>query len=120
MAKLSEKAEAYLRLIGKTDGASVNLTHGYARVATELRLAGLAILIPISRGGCHVALTPEGIALADESEDGIEFARCDNCDRTLEYVYEEWGHTNDGLRFCPECIKADSELADDSEEGRGQ
>jgi hypothetical protein len=64
--KLSKKAAAYLRLIGKTEDASVPLTRGYARQADELKVADLAVYIPISSGGCHVALTQKGLDLLDE------------------------------------------------------
>jgi hypothetical protein len=63
---LSKKAAAYLRLIGKTEDASVQLTKGYTRQADELKAAELAVYIPISQGGCHVALTQKGLDLLDE------------------------------------------------------
>jgi hypothetical protein len=66
MVKLSKKADAYLRLIGKTEDASVPLTRGFARQADELKAVGLAVYIPISFGGCHVALTQKGLDLLDE------------------------------------------------------
>lgn len=66
MVKLSKKADAYLRLIGKTEDASVPLTRGYAMQADELKTAELAIYIPVSSGGCHVALTRKGLDLLDE------------------------------------------------------
>jgi hypothetical protein len=64
--KLSKKAAMYLRLIGKTEEASVPLTRGYTRQADELKAADLAVYIPISSGGCHVALTQKGLDLLDE------------------------------------------------------
>jgi hypothetical protein len=64
--KLSQEASAYLRLIGKTEDASIPLTRGYARQADELKAAGLAVYIPISSGGCHVALTRKGLDLLDK------------------------------------------------------
>jgi hypothetical protein len=67
--KLSKKAESYLRLIGKTDDASMRLTKGYAKAADELKHNELAIYIPISTGGCNVALTQKGIDLYEASKD---------------------------------------------------
>ncbi len=67
--KLSKKALAYLRLIGQTEDASVQLTRGFAKQAQELNDSRLAVFIPISRCGCHVALTREGIDLYEEEVD---------------------------------------------------
>jgi hypothetical protein len=64
--KLSKKATAYLRMIGKIEDASVPLTRGYTRQADELKANELAVYIPISSGGCHVALTQKGLDLLDE------------------------------------------------------
>jgi hypothetical protein len=64
--KLSKKATAYLCLIGKTQDASVPLTRGYTKQADELNAAELAVYIPVSSGGCHVALTQKGLDLLDE------------------------------------------------------
>jgi hypothetical protein len=68
MVRLSKKAAAYLRLIGKTEDASVPLTRGYTRQADELKANELAVYIPISQGGCHVALTRKGLDLLNEVE----------------------------------------------------
>lgn len=70
--KLSKKATAYLRLIGKTDDKSVMLTRGYAKQANELKNNGLAEYIPIARGGAHVALTEAGINAYEELSGGKE------------------------------------------------
>jgi hypothetical protein len=64
--KLSKKTQAYLCLIGKAEEASVQLARKFAKQADELRAAGLAVYIPISQGGCHVALTQKGLDLLDE------------------------------------------------------
>jgi hypothetical protein len=64
--KLSKKATVYLRLIGKSEDASVRLTRSHTRQADELRTNELAVYIPISSGGCHVALTQKGLDLLDE------------------------------------------------------
>ncbi len=66
---MTEKATRYLRLIGKTDDASVILTRGYAKAADELKQLGLAIFIPISSGGCHIALTAKGVEEYERMED---------------------------------------------------
>jgi hypothetical protein len=64
--KLSEKTKSYLKMIGKTSDASLILTKGYAKQASELKINELAVFIPISTGGSHVALTTEGITLYEE------------------------------------------------------
>jgi hypothetical protein len=64
--KLSKKATTYLRLIGKTEEVSVPLTRIYTRQADELKAAELAVYIPISSGGCHIALTQKGLDLLNE------------------------------------------------------
>ncbi len=63
---MTQKGKAYLRLIGKTEDASVVLTKGFAKQANELKGLGYATFIPISSGGCHVALTQAGIDKYDE------------------------------------------------------
>jgi hypothetical protein len=59
--KLSDKARRYLKMIGQTDDSSLVLTHGFAKQAGELQRNGLAEYIPISSGGCYVALTTSGV-----------------------------------------------------------
>lgn len=75
--KLSKKAATYLRLIGERDGYSVPLTKGFTKPAQELKNKGLAIYIPISSGGCHVALTQEGVDLYEANyNSGESHAEC--------------------------------------------
>ncbi len=63
---MSKKAESYLRLIVKNEDASVVLSKGYAKQADELRVLGYAMFIPISSGGCYVALTTKGVEAAEQ------------------------------------------------------
>ncbi len=66
---MKQKIKAYLRLIGRTNDASVVLTKGYAKQANELKQLGLAVYIPIAAGGCYVALTEKGLEEYEKLEE---------------------------------------------------
>lgn len=59
---MSEAARKYLKLIGASEESSLRLTKAHTKAADELRSLGFAELIPISTGGCWVALTSAGVA----------------------------------------------------------
>jgi hypothetical protein len=65
---MTNKAKKLLLRIGKTQDASMRLTKGNAKAASELKEQGLAIFISVSTGGADIALTKEGINAFDKLE----------------------------------------------------
>ena len=62
---MTSKAKALLKRLDQTEDGSLRLTKSNAKVADELKEAGLVSYIAISTGGAWVALTQKG---SDECE----------------------------------------------------